>query len=325
MELLIVFGLFGLAYGAVLQRSGFCMARAGFELCLLRSREALNGVMAGLLVATLGFAAVGLLRTQAGLSPQGHLLIIPFGLGTAVGATIFGLGMTLAGMCAAGTLQRLGEGYVIAWASLAGIVLGAGFDPFRALVPQSWQLQSSGVWLGGRLGEVTGAGATLAVLLVSWLVIGGRAARKRRNLLTPTVYGGAALGLLSTLQMAVQTPWTVAYPLGLIPPAMSGALSPRDLSQALPLLVLDGGMVLGALLARTARERYRLRWPRRTREVATALTGGILMGWGIQLARGCAIGGGFSAIPSLSASGWIFLPCLFLGAWAGSRLVRILG
>jgi len=325
LRLLIVFGLFGLAYGAVLQRSGFCIARAGFELFLLRSRDALNGVIAGLLVATVGFAVVTVLRERAGLPPQDHLLIIPFGLGTAVGAVIFGLGMTLAGMCAAGTLQRLGEGYVIAWASFAGILLGAAFDPFRRLLPMSLQLQSSGLWIGGRLGEVTGAAATLAVIVIAWALIGGKSAFRKRSLLTPTVYGGAALGLLNTLQMAAATPWTVAYPLGLVPGAVSGSLSRSAVDQALPLLVLDAGLVLGALLATATGERYRLRWPRRARDVLAALVGGVLMGWGIQLARGCSIGGGFSALPSLSASGWIFFPCLFLGAWIGARVMRRLG
>ncbi len=325
MRLLIVFGLFGLAYGVVLQRSGFCIARAGFELFLLRSREALNGVIAGLLVATVGFAVVTLLRARAGLPPQDHLLIIPFGLGTAVGAAIFGLGMTLAGMCAAGTLQRLGEGYVIAWASLAGILLGAAFDPFRRFLPMSWQLQSSGLWIGKTVGEVTAAAATLVVIVIAWALIGGKRAFRKRSLLTPTVYGGAALGLLNTLQMAAATPWTVAYPLGLVPGAMAGMLSQSAVSQALPLLVLDGGLVLGALLATATGERYRLRWPRRAKDVLAALVGGVLMGWGIQLARGCSIGGGFSALPSLSVSGWIFFPCLFLGAWVGARVMRRLG
>jgi uncharacterized membrane protein YedE/YeeE len=325
LKLLIIFGLFGFAYGVVLQRSGFCIARAGFELFLLKSRDALNGLIAGLLTATIGFAVVSVLRERAGLPPQTHLLISPLGAGTVVGAVIFGLGMTLAGMCAAGTLLRLGEGYVIAWASLAGILLGAACDPFRRFLPLSWQLQSSGLWLGKTVGLPAAAAVTLVAILVTWALIGGKRAFRRRSLLAPTVYGGIALGVLNTLQMAAATPWTVAYPLALIPPAMSGTLSPGDTRAALPLLVLDGGLILGALLARATGERYRLRWPRRTREVVTALAGGVLMGWGIQLARGCSIGGGFSALPSLSASAWVFLPCLFLGAWVGARVVRRLG
>jgi len=325
MGLLIVFGLFGLAYGVVLQRSGFCIARAGFEVSLLRSRDALNGVVMGLLVATVGFAVVTMLRARAGLPSQDHLLIIPFGLGTAVGAVIFGLGMTLAGMCAAGTLLRLGEGYVIAWASLAGLLLGAAFDPFRRFLPMAWQVQSGGVWLGEIAGAPAAAGVTVAAIVVAWVAMGGKRVFRKRSLLTPTVYGGAALGLLNTLQMAAATPWTVAYPLGLVPGAMAGTLSHSAVSQALPLLVLDGGLALGALLATATGERYRLRWPRRAKDVLAALVGGALMGWGIQLARGCSIGGGFSALPSLSASGWIFFPCLFLGAWIGARVMRRLG
>ena len=280
-----------------------------------------------LFVATAGFAAVSMWRASVGLPPQDHLLLIPFGLGTAVGAAIFGVGMTLAGMCAAGTLQRLGEGYVIAWASLLGILLGAAFDPFRRFTPMSWQLQSSdsGLWLGQSVGAPVAAGAAVVAVAVAWKLLRGKGAPKKVSLLTPTIIGGAVLGVINTLQMAVETPWTVAWPLGLIPPAMAGAVPRSEVTAAVPLLVLDVGLVLGSAFGAATGERYRLRWPRRTKEVLTTLVGGVLMGWGIQLARGCSIGGGVSAFASLSASAVIFLPCLFLGAWLGAQVVRKLG
>ena len=318
MVSLAIFVLFGLIYGAVLQRSGFCFARAGFELFLLRSRDAFNGVIAALLVGTLGLGLVSLLYHP----PQGHLLLLPFGVGTAVGATIFGLGMSLTGMCAAGTLLRLGEGYVIAWVSLAGILLGAALDPFRAFVPQAWQLQHHGLWLGERMGVAGGCAATLVFLLILWRVLAGRQSLTARDLVTPTVIGGALLGLVNSVQAAVATPWTVAYPLGLVPPALSGHLTAGELQSALPLGLLDLGLVVGAALSLAAGEKFRLKWPRRGKEIAITLAGGILMGWGIQLGRGCSIGGAFSALASLSVSGWIFFPCLLFGAWLGAHVMR---
>jgi hypothetical protein len=322
LKLLLVFGLFGFAYGVVLQRSGFCIARAALELFLLRSREALNGLLAGLCVATLGFTVVTVVRAGAGLPALDHLLVLPFGVATVVGGVLFGLGMTLAGMCAAGTLQRLGEGYVVAWASLAGMILGAAFDPFHNLLPTSWQLQSGGFWLGRVAGAPAAAGVTVAAILMVWWVVRGKPGARPLRLLSPIVLGGVVLGLLNTAQVAVATPWTVAYPLGLVPPALSRSLSHTAIQNALPLLAVNAGMVLGSALATAAGGRYRLRRPRRARDVGAALAGGVLMGWGIQLARGCGIGGGFSALPSLSASAWLFLPGLFLGAWIGARAVR---
>lgn len=328
--MLAVFAAFGLAYGIVLQRSGFCFARAGYELFLLRSRDAFSGVLAGMVVATAGFAAVAAIRGALGLDPSAHLLILPLGLGTLLGGILFGIGMAFAGMCAAGTLQRLGEGYLIAWFTLAGAIIGSALDPFRAFFPQAWQAQfPRGVWLGDHLGAIGGGVAGVAVLGLIWLAIArlqdragsGERGFSLRAALTPTVIGGALLGLINTAQVAVTTAWTVAYPLALVPAALSNDLPQSALHQAAPFIVLDVGLVLGALLA-SARDRVRLRVPRRWREIVFALAGGVLMAWGVQLGKGCSIGGAFSALPSLSLSGWLFFPCLFFGAWIGSQIVR---
>ena len=329
MESLTIFAAFGLAYGVVLQRSGFCFARAGFELFLLRSRDAFNGVMAGLVVATAGFAAVAAVRGSLGLEPTAHLLILPLGAGTLFGGILFGVGMTLAGMCAAGTLQRLGEGYLIAWFTLIGAIVGAVLDPFSALIPQGWRLQlPRGLWLGSEIGVIGGGVAGVAALVLIWLTVArfqdGGKRRKRRvslSLLTPTVIGGALLGLINTVQMAVATPWTVTYPLALVPAAMSDQLAGTAMHRAAPFIALDLGIILGSLIS-SARNRVRVKVPRHFREVATALIGGALMAWGVQLAKGCSIGGVFSAVPSLSIGGWLFFPSLFFGAWIGSQVVR---
>jgi hypothetical protein len=329
VESLIVFAGFGLAYGIVLQRSGFCFARAGFELFLLRSRDAFNGVMAGLVVATVGFTVVAAVRGSLGRDPTAHLLLLPLGAGTLLGGILFGAGMTLAGMCAAGTLQRLGEGYLVAWFTFTGAIVGAVLDPFSAFRPGKWTLQlPGGLWLGRQIGVIGGGVAAVAALLLIWLVVArSQDAGKRRKrgasraLLTPTVIGGALLGLINTVQMAVVTPWTVTYPLAAVQAAAAHELSAAAVHRAAPYIALDLGLVLGALVA-SARSGLRMKVPRRLREVVTALIGGALMAWGVQLAKGCSIGGVFSAVPSLSIGGWLFFPSLFLGAWIGSQVVR---
>jgi hypothetical protein len=314
---------FGLAYGIVLQRSRFCMARAAYELFLLGSREATKGVIAGLVVATVGFAAIAAIRGAFGLPPAGHLLVIPFGLGTLVGAGLFGLGMSLAGMCAAGTLLRMGEGYAIAWVTLAGMIAAAVFDPFRAFVPPSWQLQFPGVWLGGRIGGLWAGLFVTAVLAALWKMTNRPTAAgpASRGSPAPEVVGGVLLGGLNCLQSALASPWTIAYPLALAASLLSGGPSVTALQQASPLLALDVGLVAGAFLSSALRDGFRLRWPRGRKQVIIALAGGVLMGWGVQLARGCAIGGVFSALPSLSLSAWLYLPGLLMGSWAGVRLI----
>ena len=133
------------------------------------------------------------------------------------------------------------------------------------------------------------------------------------------------LGLLNTAQMAAVTPWSVGYPLALVPSLSSGGASESAVRAALPLLILDCFLVLGALASGAFAGGVRLRWPRRSREMVTALAGGVLMGCGIQTAFGCNIGGIFSAIPSLSLSGWLYLPAMLFGAWVGTKVVSRIG
>jgi uncharacterized membrane protein YedE/YeeE len=332
---MLLFALFGLIYGFVLQRSGFCFARAAYEILLLRTRDAVSGVMAGLLVATVGFGAVTLLGMHAGLLKDSQLLVLPLGAGTVLGAALFGAGMALAGMCAAGTLVRIGEGYVVAWATLAGIVGGAALDPFRLLPPRLLNSWRPGPSLDQWMNPAAGFLLTAVTIALLWKALArGQAGSpdaatpaswrsRARALLVPTVLGGILLGLLNTAQMAVAMPWTVGYPLTLVPSMVAAAPPQGGLPAALPLLVLDGCMVVGALIAGAGS--LRLRWPRRSREVICGLLGGLLMGWGTQTAHGCNIGGVFSAIPSLSVSGWVYAPALLLGAWAGAKLLSRIG
>jgi hypothetical protein len=321
---LAVFAAFGLLYGIVLQRSGFCFARAALELFLLRSRDALDGVLAGLAAGTIGFAAVAAVRAHLGLTTSDHLLLLPLGLGTLIGAAMFGLGMSLAGMCIVGSLLRLGEGYLIGALALLGAVVGAALDPFRAFLPPSLGAPLPGRTIAASLGLPAATLATLLLLALIWWIAGRSVGATRRVALTPTIIGGVLLAALNTAQMAWHQPWTVAYPLGVVVSAASGTAG-FSLHHAMPLLTLDLGVVLGAAGSALAARDLRLRWPRQRGQVLLSLGGGVLMGWGVQLAHGCNIGGLFSALPSLSLSAWLFLPGLFAGAWLGSLILRRAG
>jgi uncharacterized membrane protein YedE/YeeE len=338
---ILLFGVFGLLYGIVLQRSGFCFARAAFELFLLRTRNAVNSVLAGLIAGTIGFALVATIRARLGLPVTDHLLLLPFGPGTFVGAAMFGLGMSLAGMCVVGSLFRLGEGYVAGALALLGMVIAAALDPFRAFLPAGWRTPITGIGLAGQLGLPAAALLTLAALAALWLLAGrasGAASvsqprRRWTDLASVPVVGGVLLAILNTVQMALHAPWTVAYPLGVVASAASGSAGlPAGGMEgfslhhpAVPLIALDLGVVVGAAASALVARDLRLRWPRQRRQVGLSLAGGMLMGWGVQLAQGCNIGGLFSALPSLSVSAWLFLPGLVFGAWLGSLLVRRTG
>jgi len=79
---LALFWVFGLALGFVLQRSRFCFVSAVSNCVLFRDTRLLEGILGGLFVAVIGFAAVmypqmpepgpGFLRNSA-------LMVSPFG------------------------------------------------------------------------------------------------------------------------------------------------------------------------------------------------------------------------------------------------------
>ena len=86
--------------------------------------------------------------------------------------------------------------------------------------------------------------------------------------------------------------------------------------------MLDGGLVVGALLGATAAGEFKLRAPRQRRRYVQSVAGGGLMGYGAGIAIGCTLGAFFSAIPSLGLSGWIFGIALLAGAGLGTRIIR---
>src|ERR671919_141113 len=125
-RLLAVFWLFGLAFGFVLQRSRFCFTSAFRDLFLLGDARVMKGILAGLAVATAGFAVLmARLLPDVGFGsvPPGAT-VLPLGVHTLLGGTLFGIGMVLGGGCTSGSLYRAGEGYVGSMVALVGIMLG---------------------------------------------------------------------------------------------------------------------------------------------------------------------------------------------------------
>jgi len=59
------------------------------------------------------------------LKDKGDWVFPGAGIGALAGGTLFGVGMTLAGGCGAGSIWRAGEGQVKLWAALAMFALGA--------------------------------------------------------------------------------------------------------------------------------------------------------------------------------------------------------
>lgn len=116
--------------GVVIERSQFCMASAFRDFFLFRHTSMLKAIIVALGVTSTGF----LIFSNIGLIVD-YPYIVSVGLNTAIGGTLFGIGMVLAGGCASGTLYRVGEGYTTSMVALAGMLVGiAGFAEVFSLL-----------------------------------------------------------------------------------------------------------------------------------------------------------------------------------------------
>jgi uncharacterized membrane protein YedE/YeeE len=121
---ILISGLMGL----ISQRSRFCIVKAFRDPFMSGEAHGSEGVIAGLVVSLVGFTAIKVfgLGSISDLSLRAREMtwVFPhFWAKAAVGGFIFGLGMTIAGGCAVGTLWRVGEGQIKLWFSALGLIL----------------------------------------------------------------------------------------------------------------------------------------------------------------------------------------------------------
>lgn len=94
-----------------------------------------------------------------------------------------------------------------------------------------------------------------------------------------------------------------------------------------PLVPMLFGILFGGILSGFAFKRIKLETRKgpnisvNTR-LALALFGGIIVGWGARLARGCTSGQGLSGGAILSAGSWMFLIGFFVGGYSLAWFVR---
>ena len=108
---LAVFLYFGLALGAVLQRSRFCLVNAFREPFMSGKSEHARAAALALILGMIGFTIL----KATDLKDASEWVFPSFWLGALFGGALFGVGMVLAGGCGAGSIWRAGEGHVKLW------------------------------------------------------------------------------------------------------------------------------------------------------------------------------------------------------------------
>ena len=161
-----VFLLFGAAFGVIFQRSRFCLVRAFREPFMTGDAEHTRAAALALVVSTLGFTILKF----TDLKDKGEWVFAAAGLGSLAGGLAFGVGMTLAGGCGAGSLWRAGEGQVKLWVAIACFALAVSLA--RLVAAQTGLLQKLGaaIFLPASLGW-GGAIALIVAIAVAWAML----------------------------------------------------------------------------------------------------------------------------------------------------------
>lgn len=318
--------LVGLAFGYALQRGRFCVNTAFRDVLVLRNSRLLRAWALAVVVQLIGVQVV---LALGWFSPD----IPPFWWpANVVGGLSFGVGMVLAGGCASGTCYRVAEGMLGSVIALLGFGLMTVIVDEGALHPIQHALRTP---LG--MGESAPA-LTLSSLvgLPSWVIAGILAigvvawiARERRLKARrgwPWLATGLAIGAVALVAWLSSSATGRYYGLSVTGPIrsifqylMTGDAGFIDWGSYM-LLGLVGGAGLGSWLHRERK----LRVPEPAR-LLQSLGGGLLMGFGAQVAGGCNVGHSLTGLAVLSGASVVTTVAIVLGAWAMSFLMFMNG
>ena len=120
-----LFWAFGCCFGFILQKSRFCFTASMRDPCITGSTSVTRAVLIAFAITTIGFTAIKYGSFLNNGTVPGQSYVMPISLATALGGSLFGIGMVIAGGCASGTLMRVGEGFSMQILSLFFFVVGS--------------------------------------------------------------------------------------------------------------------------------------------------------------------------------------------------------
>ncbi len=351
--------LTGAALGVTLYHASFGFT-AAFRVLISDARGA--GVRAQMIL--LGIACLLFFPSLASGTlfgaPVGGF-VMPVGVSVIFGAFLFGIGMQLGGGCGSGTLFTVGGGNVRMVVTLVFFIVGSVFGlehlPFWERLPHI-----APVSLVEALGWPAALAANIAVFASVYVAVAAVERRKHGRLETisgssratgfgaalirgpwPLVWGAVALAFLNFLTLYLAgRPWGITSAFALwgakamaaagfdisvwsswSDPGQQAALKASVLADVTS--IMDIGLILGALAAAGFAQKFRPGWSIPPLQIASAVIGGLLMGYGARLSYGCNIGAYFSGIASGSLHGWLWIVCALAGNWAGVWLRPLFG
>ncbi|MEE9314147.1 MAG: YeeE/YedE family protein [Rhizobiaceae bacterium] len=333
----------GLFAGFALYHAAFGFT-AGWRRIVTERRG--NGIRAQMLLILIACAlsypliAYGKTWNLGEWNMRSGAFVFPFGVGSAFGAFVFGAGMQLGGGCASGTLFTAGGGSTRMMITLASFVTGSVFGTahlkFWNGLPRFSAFSTIKNYGPGVAFAMT---ALFVGLVVIWSIRREKAAHG--ELETPRETGSLltgpwslALGALALVVVSVGTILTLGRPWGITSGfvqwgakfySMLGAdmgvatfwHAKINVSRSIfsnSTSIMNMGIILGALLAAGLASKFKPILAIGWKGLATAVIGGLMMGYGARLASGCNIGAYLAGIVSGSAHGWFWGVFAFIGS-----------
>jgi uncharacterized membrane protein YedE/YeeE len=338
-------------FGAIAQRTHFCTMGAVSDIVSMGdwTRMRVWGLAAG--VALIGFAclsAAGLIDPTKTLYVSNRFLW----LSALVGGLLFGFGMVLASGCGSKTLVRVGGGnlkslvvFIVmglaAFATLKGITAVLRVNTVDSVAFDFSTPATLGQWLAHASGlppasTAVALGLALGLGFIVWAMAG------RDFICFDNFLGGLGVGAIITAL------WWVSGSFGFVqehPETLESVflatnsgraeamsfVSPvaytldwlmffSDKSKVLTLGIASVvGVVAGSAIYSLATRSFRWEGFGGTEDTANHLVGAALMGVGGVAAMGCTIGQGLSGISTLSATSFVALAAILLGAVAALK------
>ena len=318
----------GILFGALAQRSRFCLRAATLEVAHGRLGDRLAIWLFAFSIALIATQALILLDlfdtgTVRQLNNRGSLS------GSIIGGLMFGCGMTLTRACASrmlvlsatGNLRALLSGLV--FAVTAQTARDGILSSVRTAINGWWTIESSmrDLLVFFKVGHVGGL-AFGGMWLVAALVIA-----VRRKL---SVWYWVGVGVM------VAVAWWFNFSLSVVSFEMVPvhALSFTSPSSDMLMYVLSPpgskltfdlglipGVALGSFVAAALAKDLKLEGFNDGASMRRYIAGGCLMGFGGVLAGGCAVGAGVSGASVFAITSWIVLWSMWIGAVVTDRLV----
>lgn len=141
----------------------------------------------------------------------------------------------------------------------------------------------------------------------------------------PVLPSALVIAALNVFLFALDRPWTASDGLRNWGDSLFKLFGVIDQPDLLPPLLYSGsvlniGLLLGGLAAALLSREFAIR-SAPPKEIVKGAVGGLMMGIGAMLSFGCNIGGFFSALSALSASGLAMMAGLMAGSFAATRYI----